>query len=242
MGADDHGATSAGSAGRDDRAGGAGRDGRDELEELRRRLDREDVRDAARALLEPGETLQVLGSVGEAFGDSGPIEQHEPVTLPTTPWLQRLWDAGTRTRLRKVVFFTALAPLMVWSALDSIGPATLPDRWIGGRTCHGPRGSTARSVQHALSVLGSGADTIAVSDRRLLLLRNARSDPPRFRLVSALPRDQVVAARHAPRGPQRRRLALTFADGSRIVLALPLFDAPSPARLVGALQGPAAGG
>jgi len=51
-----------------------------------------------------------------------------------------------------------------------------------------------------------------------------------------VPRHDLLAARRRPRGPWRRRLELRFTDGSRIVLALPLFQSPPPRRFLAALQ------
>ncbi len=211
-------------------------DGDEELRRLRRRLDREDVRDAARALLEPGEVLRELGEVREAFGDDGPVSEWQPSELSSPGWFDRIWAFGTKTTVRKVVFFTLLAPLMVYLAIDSVGPGTLLDRMIGGRTCVGPRGSLARRVQYALNVLGPSANHVVVSDRRVLLVRaKLYVDPPQLALVLSLALGEIAAARHRPRGVARRRVELRFTDGSRIVVALPVFAAPSPKRFLAAL-------
>lgn len=199
--------------------------------------DGEDVREAARALLEPGEALREIGDVGVAFGDEGPVSEWQPIELRSPPWLERVWASGTRTTPRKIAFFTLLAPLAMCAAISSIGPPDVLDRLIGGRTCDGPRDSLARRVQHALSPLGPGADRIVVSDRRLLLVRGARfPDPPHFTLVSSVPLRAIAGARHRPRGPAWRRVDVRFSDDSRIVLALPALRSPRPARLVAALR------
>jgi hypothetical protein len=212
-------------------------DSDDELGRLRRQLDRQDVRDAARALLEPGEVLREFGEVSRAYGDTGPVSEWQPVELTSPGWLDRMWAYGTRTTFRKVLFFTLLAPLMVYAAIDSMGSSAVLDRMIGGRTCAGPRGSLARRAEHALSALGSGANHVMVSDRRLLLVRaELFADPPEVTLASAVALGDLAAARHRPRGLLRRRIELRFTDGSWIVLALPLLRAPSPERLVAALS------
>ena len=210
-----------------------------EHDESRRRLERslsgEDVRDAARAMLAPGEELRELGAAQVAFGDQGPLDPAEVV--PRTGRLRRTWDAATRTTARKILFFTLLAPVMLIVALDGLGPGTLFDRLLGGRTCQGPPGSTARRMRQALAVLGGRADHLIVTDRRLLLAGRALfADPPRFTPVLSVPRHDLLAARRRPRGPWRRRLELRFTDGSRIVLALPLFQSPPPRRFLAALQ------
>jgi hypothetical protein len=212
-------------------------DGDEKLQRLRRQLDREDVRDAARALLEPGEVLRELGEVGVAYGDTGPGSDAQPVEPASPGWFDRFWAFATRTTLRKIVFYTLLAPLMVYLAVDSVGSSALLDRMIGGRTCMGPRGSLARRTQHALSVLGPGANHVVVSDRRILLVRaKLFAEPPELTMVSALGLGEIAAARHRPRGPLRRRVELCFTDGSRIVVALPSFRSPSPRRFLAALS------
>jgi hypothetical protein len=196
----------------------------------------EDLRDAARALLAPGETLRELGEVTVAYGDTGPVSDWQPIELASPAWFDRIWSWGTRSRVRKAVFFTLLAPVAAVAALDSIGPSTLIDRLIGGRVCAGPRGSTARQVQHALSALGPGGNRIAVTDRRLLVLRQALfADPPELSLLLAVPLTDIAGASRKPRGLLRRRVELRFVDGTRIVLALPAFGATSPRRLLEAL-------
>jgi hypothetical protein len=212
-------------------------DGDEELRRLRRQLDGQGVRDAARALLEPGEVLRELGEVSEAFGDTGPVSEWQPIELKSPGWFDRIWAFGTRTTFRKVVFYTLLAPLMVYLAIDSVGSSTVLDRMIGGRTCVGPRGSLARRVEHALNVLGSGANQVVVSDRRVLLVRaKLFVDPPQLTLVLSAALGDIAAARHRPRGLLRRRVELRFVDGSHIVIALPAFRAPSPKRFLAALS------
>jgi hypothetical protein len=124
---------------------------------------------------------------------------------------------------------------------EALAPTTLLDRLLGGRTCQGPRGSLARQVQHALNVLGPGANTLAVTDRRLLLLRREitlGTGPPELTLVWTAPRGVVVDARRWGRGLLGRvlgRVRLNFSDGSWIVLAMPLFGTLRPARTATAL-------
>lgn len=202
--------------------------------QLDRRLSGEDVREAALALLEPGEELRERGPTNVAFGDSGSILDPTPAT--TGGW-ERAWHTATRTTLRKVLFFTLLAPVALIMALDGIGPSTLFERLLGGRTCQGPPGSTARRMLQALEGLGHRADEFILSDRRLLLVkREIWADPPRFTPVLSVPRHDIASARRRPRGPWRRRVELRFTDGSRIVLALPLFQSPSPRRFLAALR------
>jgi hypothetical protein len=208
----------------------------EEMRRLRRQLAGEDVRDAARALLAPGETLRELGEVTVAYGDTGPVSDWQPVALTSPAWFDRIWSWGTRSPVRKAVFFTLLAPVAAVAALDSIGPSTLMDRLIGGRVCEGPRGSTARQIEHALSALGPGGNRIAITDRRILLLRQALfADPPDLNLLLAVPLTDIAAANRKPRGFLRRRVELRFVDGTRVVLALPTFGATSPRRLLAAL-------
>lgn len=209
-------------------------------EERRRRLERslsgEDVRDAARALLAPGEELRELGATDVAFGDRGPLDPGETLAVTREP--SRFWRAVTRTTLRKVLFFTLLAPVVLFLALDGIGgSSTLLDRLLGGQTCEGPPGSTAYRMRQALAALRHRADHFILTDQRLLLAERALlADPPRFTPVLSVPRHEVAAARHRPRGPWRRRVELCFTDGSRIVLALPWLEAPPPKRFLAALH------
>lgn len=192
--------------------------------------------DAARALLTPRETLREWGDVGIAFGDTGPVSEWQPVELKSPGWWERAWAFCTRTTLRRVVFFTLFAPVALILAIDSIGPSTLVDRLIGGRTCEGPRSSIARRVQHAMSALEPGADHLVVSDRRVLLARRELfADPPQLTLVLSVPLRDIASARHRPHGPLRRRVELHFIDGTRIILALPLLRSPGPERLLAAL-------
>jgi hypothetical protein len=189
-----------------------------------------------RRLLPPGETLRELGEVSVAHGDTGPVSDWHPIELSSPAWFDRIWSWGTRSPVRKALFFTLLAPVAAVSALDSIGPSTLIDRLIGGRVCEGPRGSIARRVEHALSALGPGGNRIAITDRRMLLLRQALfADPPELSLLLAVPLTDVAGANRKPRGFLRRRVELRFVDGTRIVLALPTFSATSPRRLLAAL-------
>lgn len=211
-------------------------DNDEELRRLRRKLDGEDERDAARALLDPGEALRELGDAEVAFGDTGPVSDSQPIEVKRPGWFDRAWAFVTRTTFRKVVFFIVLAPLILYSALDSIGPNGLVERMIGGRTCVGPRGSRARLMAHAMSALGPRANRMVVSDRRVLLVRSEPfADPPQLRPIESVALTDIAAARHRPRGLARRRVELSFTDGSRIVLALPLFRAPSPERFLAAL-------
>jgi len=208
----------------------------EELRQLRRRLDGEDVRDAARALLEPGEVLRELGEVSVAHGDTGPVSEWQPIELTVPGWFDRIWAWGTRTAVRKALFFTLLAPVAVVAALDSIGPSTLMDRLVGGRTCEGPRGSTARRVQHALSALGPGGNRIAVTDRRILLIRQELfASPPVLNVILPVPFADLAGASHKPRGLLRRRVELRFTDSSRIVLALPMFGTTNPREIIAAV-------
>ena len=214
----------------------------DELHQLQRQLDGEDVRDAARALLDPGETLREFGDVGVAFGDAGPISEWQPVDLTPSRWFERAWTFGTRTTIRKIFFSLLLAPLVVYAAVESLGdvlasgPSTLLERLLGGRTCQGPRDSLARRMQHALSALGPNADRFALSDRRLLLVRGTLfTDPPELTVVTSVSFAEIAQARHRPRGLLRRRVEIRFTDDSRIVLALPAFRSPKPQQFLAAL-------
>jgi hypothetical protein len=215
----------------------------DELHQLQRQLSGEDVRDAARALLDPGETLREFGDVGVAFGDEGPVSEWQPLDLKPSRRLDKIWAFGTKTTIRKILFYTLLAPLAVYAAVEALGDAlaagcsTLLDRLIGGRTCEGPRDSLARRVQHALSALGPGADRFVLSDRRLLLVKGTLfTDPPKLSVISSVPLTDIAQARRRPRGLLRRRVEIRFIDDSRIVLALPTLRSPKPQRLVAALE------
>jgi hypothetical protein len=215
----------------------------DELHQLQRQLDGEDVRDAARALLDPGETLREFGDIGVAFGDDGPVSEWQPLDLKPSRWFDKAWTFGTKTTIRKIFFSFLLAPLVVYAAVESLGdvltsgPSTLLERLVGGRTCQGPRDSLARRMQHALSALGPNADRFALSDRRLLLVRGTVfTDPPDLTVVSSVPLAKIAQARHRPRGPLRRRVEIRFTDDSRIVLALPTFRSPKPQQFLAALE------
>lgn len=213
----------------------------DELRQLRRGLDGEDERDALRALLQPGEALRETGSANVAHGDTGSPEDWEPLELRTPRGLDRLWDFATRTAVRKLVFFTVLSPLMLVAAVDSLGASISGwlDRLVGGVVCSGPRASHARRVAHALSPLGLRADRLLVSDRRLALVRRAGSwRDNRPEIAHSVPLAQIAEARRRPRGVLRRRVEIVFVDASRIVLALPSFQSPPPARVVAALTTP----
>jgi hypothetical protein len=192
--------------------------------------------EALQPLLAAGETWREAGDVDRAFGHTGPSADHEPIHLETPGWLGRRWAAGTRTPLRRVVFFTLLSPLALLAALDSLSLDGWLERLIGGRTCTGPRGSLARRAEHAFNRLASGANMLVVSDRRLLLVRRAlwRRDD-RFSVVETVDLADVAGARVRPRGLLRRRVEVRFTDGSTIVLALPTFRAPRPKRVVAAL-------
>ncbi len=194
--------------------------------------------EALESLLAVGETWREAGDVDHAFGHTGPSADHEPIQLETPGWLDRIWAAGTRTTLRRVVFFTLLSPLALIAAVDSLSLDGWLERLIGGRTCAGPRGSLARRVEHAFNRLAAGANMLIVSDRRLLLVRRGlwRMDD-RFSVVDAVDLGDVVGARVRPRGFLRRRVEVRFTDGSSIVLALPSFSAPRPKRVVAALTG-----
>jgi hypothetical protein len=61
-------------------------------------------------------------------------------------------------------------------------------------------------------------------------------DPPRLTLVSTVALGDLAAARHRSHGLLRRRVELLFTDGSRIVLAFPVFNGPSPRRFLAALS------
>jgi hypothetical protein len=215
----------------------------EELRRLQRQLDGQDVRDAARALLDPEEALREFGDIGLAYGDDGPVADWQAVELNPSRRLDRVWAFGTRSTVRKIVFYTLLAPLAVYAVVESLGdwlmagPSTLLDRLIGGRTCEGPRDSLARQVQHALSPLGPGANRFVLSDRRLLFVKGTLfTDPPKLTLISSVPFADIADARRRPRGLLRRRVEIRFTDDSHIVLALPSLRAPRPKRFVAGLE------
>ncbi len=56
-------------------------------------------------------------------------------------------------------------------------------------------------------------------------------------VVGEVPLRAIAQVRPRPRGLLRRRVELWFADGSHAVLALPAFQAPSPAQVCAALGG-----
>jgi hypothetical protein len=199
---------------------------------------------AVARMLAPGEVLRVHGDVNVAHGDTGPITDADLWADPAAPHNRgaRTLDRLTRTRSRKVLFYTVLSPLLLVAAVGSLGDGLTDrvDRLVGGVTCGGPPGSLARRTEHALSPLGGGADHVAVTDRRLLLLRQALlSLHARFDEVWDVPLHAIASARPRPRGLLRRRVELWFADGSYLVLALPTFRAPSPARVCAAVGGAA---
>jgi hypothetical protein len=189
---------------------------------------------AYQGLLQPGERLWEHGEVSLALGGWGPVAEWNPIEVRTPGWLDRLWAFGTRKAARKVVFFTLLSPLMLFAWIDSIGGSlsSAVERLVGGVVSAGHRGSLARQAQQALSALGAGANELVVTDRRILLVRRGLfgSTPDRT-AVWAIPRTAIAAARRRPRGLARRRVELSFADRSRIVLALPALRSPRPDRL-----------
>jgi hypothetical protein len=196
---------------------------------------------ALAAAFAPGEVLRVHGAVGVAHGDTGPITDTDLWSDPAAPhnrgarWLDRF----TRTRIRKVLFYTVLSPVLLVAAVESLGggPSDRIDRLVGGVTCAGAPGSLARRTEHALSMLGGRADHLAATDRRLLLLRRGLGLRARFDTVAEVPLHAIATARPRPRGLLRRRVQLGFVDGSYVVLALPRFQAPSPAQVCAALGG-----
>ena len=201
---------------------------------------------AVAEMLASKELLRLYGAVNVAHGDTGPITDTDLWDDPAAPHNRgaRTLDRLTRTRVRKVVFYTVLSPVLLVGAVGSLGDGVGDriDRLVGGVTCGGPPGSLARRTEHALSPLGGRANHLAVTDRRLLLLRQRlRSLQPRFDTVGEVPLHAVASARPRPRGVLRRRVELSFTDGSHVILALPRFQAPSPAQLCAAV-GPAVHG
>lgn len=194
---------------------------------------------AVAATLEAGEALRAHGALNIARGDTGPITETEPLSDPWAPHNRpnRVWDFATRTGPRKFLFFTILSPLLLLAAVEGVGDGMSGrvDRLLGGVTCAGPRGSMARRMQHALSPLGGRANHMAVSDRRLVLLRRSLMGRPTRTIWTASLHD-VATARPRPRGLLRRRVELRFTDGSRLVIALPAFEAPSPKKVCAALS------
>lgn len=198
----------------------------------------DDEREALRSLLSSDETLREAGAVNLANGAIGPADEWEPVALRPPRSMSRLWAWATRTTPRKVVFFTLLAPLALYAAIDSLDASGWLDRLVGGTTCTGQRGSLARGAQRALQPrpFGPGADTVVVSDQRLILVRRGVwRDPRDSKVVFSVALADVAAARVHPRGLLRRRVEVTFTDTSTIVLALPSFRSPSPRSVVMAL-------
>jgi hypothetical protein len=190
--------------------------------------------------LAPGEVLRVYGAVNVAHGDTGPVTDTDLWGDPAAPHNRgaRTLDRLTRTPTRKVLFYTVLSPLLLVAAVGSLGDGLGDriDRLVGGVTCGGPPGSLARRTEHALSPLGGRANHLAVTDRRLLLLRHSlRGVQARFDHVGEVPLHAIARARPRPRGLLRRRVELWFADGSHVVLALPAFQAPSPVQLCAAV-------
>lgn len=194
---------------------------------------------AIQALLEPGETLRLHGSVHIAHGEIGPATEWEDFDELSAAG-NRFWSFATRTWPRKIVFFTLLSPLLLIALVESIGDGISGwlDRRIGGVTCAGPRGSTARKMQWALSPLGAQGNRLAVTDRRLLVVRehiSFRNRPPQVELKWSAPVEEIASAKPHPRGLLRRRLQVSFIDGSLAILACPLPDGPRPARAAEAL-------
>jgi hypothetical protein len=188
----------------------------------------------ADALLEPGEQLRALAPIGLAHGGTGPAADIEPVTIEGPEWLGKGWDAATRTPARKGCLAVVLSPLLLLAAIDGLG-STISDgieRLAGGVVVRGPRGSRARLVQYALNILGPAGDHLVVTDRRLVLATRDGA------AVLAVGRDEVVAVRRRRRLLLNRRLDVTFSDGSRVVLAVPVDDVEhlrAPAKLAAAL-------
>lgn len=198
-------------------------------------LSDDDSEAALRALLGPHEVLRAYGEASIAFGSEGRAADQEPLDLSVGPRAERFWDRMTRTRLRKVLFFTVLSPLLLVALVEGIGTSIGDgvDRVVFGAVCRGPRGSLARRVEHALRSLGGGgADTFVLTSSRLLLVHVGVGSASSPRPVFDVPLDAIASARPAPRGPLRRRLELRFGDGSSIVLALPSFRSPAPRTVV----------
>jgi len=191
--------------------------------------------------LAQGEVLRLHGAVGVAHGDTGPITDTDLWSDPAAPHNRgsRSLDRLTRTRTRKVLFSTILSPVLLVAAIDSLGGGLGDriDRLVGGVTCGGPPGSLARRAEHALSMLGGRANHLAVTDRRLLLLQQDLGLRAGFDIVGEVPLHAIADARPRPRGLLRRRVQLSFVDGSHVVLALPALQAPSPERVCAALAG-----
>lgn len=190
-------------------------------------------------VLASGEVLRLHGGTNVAHGDTGPATEWENVDSLADSG-NRFWSFATRTWPRKILFFTVLSPLLLIGLLESIGDGISSglDRLVGGVTLSGSRGSAARRMQHALSPLGARGNRMAVTDRRLVVFRehhSLRGGPPRVELTWSLPLAEIAAARPYPRGLLRRRLQVSFRDGSMIVLACPLSDAPKPASFAAAL-------
>lgn len=201
-----------------------------------------DAEAAVAATLAPGEVLRTYGGVRIAHGDTGPITDTDLWADPAAPHNRggRALDRLTRTPVRKLLFYTVLSPVLLLVALESVGDRLTDgvDRLVGGVTCGGPPGSLARWIEHALSPLGGRADHIAITDRRLLLLRSRiLTLKTQFDAVGEVPLHAVAGARPRPRGLLRRRVQLWFPDGSHLVLALPRFEAPRPAQVCAALAG-----
>jgi hypothetical protein len=197
---------------------------------------------AVAAMLAPGEVLRVYGGVNVAHGDTGPITDTDLWADPAAPHNKgaRALDRLTRTPARKLLFYTVLSPVLLLVALESVGDRLTDrvDRLVGGVTCAGPPGSLARRIEHALSALGGRADHVAVTDRRLLLLKSRiLTLQTRFDHVWEVPLHAIAGARPLPRGLLRRRVQLWFPDGSYLVLALPRFAAPRPSQMCAALAG-----
>lgn len=197
------------------------------------------TRAALEPLLEPGEVLRPHGGTHVAHGEIGPATEWEEIDALGAA-NNRFWSFATRTWPRKIIFFTVLSPLLLIALVESIGDGISGglDRLIGGITCAGRRGSAARQMQHALSPLGARGDHMAVTDRRLLVFRervSLRDLSSTVELKWFVPLVEIAAARPFPRGLLRRRLQVSFRDGSMIVLACPLSDTPKPARFAEAL-------
>ncbi|ROP37478.1 hypothetical protein [Saccharothrix texasensis] len=165
--------------------------------------------DDARRALAPGEALLAITSVGVAYGARGGAEPD----FWTTP-AGRLADRVNRAVPEpKGWVGKALAGVGgVAFASPSVDlPSDFPESWIGGRTCFGPAGSSARQLE----AVATGHSFFAVTAQRVVALVDVDD---RMRVTWAMPRDAVVAARRRPRLLARGRFGLVFADGSWIVL------------------------
>lgn len=180
--------------------------------------------DVTRAVLDAGEVLFALSPAKVGYGVTSGPRGAEPQVDRTQDRIRGSVKRATDTvervegdgRARRGVVRVLLSPLALLGGGPVFDPGAFPASLLGGRTCEGPGGSTARNVQQAIE--SSRESFVAVTDRRVVLL-NETAPAGSMEVTWEVPRALVADARRRPRLLARARFELRFADGSRIVLS-----------------------